>query len=263
MKINDYYQDAANLSLNGSLAALLPIILMTAANLSYLHNEAVFVLTVPFFLYSFLCFQLYLFRKRQSITINRNLSSLKPVNGDQSLFSARHLLVLFHNAQSPQVLLYFPDGQLAGSIKRYRLKGLRKLKFSMLYVLYNSKNEAIACFGVKRKREITIEVYDKKRNCLGFLKKTRLNWLKSREELYDTKGTLIGFVEGSGTFMDEKIIDQYNQQVSRLRRGWMPVEWSPLFPEPNTPVLSFDANLSEQEKLLRMSFLINEFFIER
>jgi hypothetical protein len=43
----------------------------------------------------------------------------------------------------------------------------------------------------------------------------------------------------------------------------MPVEWSSVFPEPNTPVLSLSENLTEKDKLLRMSFLINEYFIDR
>jgi hypothetical protein len=63
--------------------------------------------------------------------------------------------------------------------------------------------------------------------------------------------------------MDEKVLDPSRQQVGRLRRGWMPLEWSNRFPESNTPVLSFSEGFSEKDKLLRMAFLINEFFIER
>lgn len=263
MKINDYYRDAANLNLNGSIAALLPIVFIAIGNLAIFQNKEILVLTVPFFLYSFICFQLYLFRKRQSISINRNMSYRMMENSEQSIFSSRHLLVLYLNSQMPKLLLYHPDGHLAGSIKRYRSKGMRRMGLAKSFVLYNSNNKAIGCFAVKGKKVINIEVYDNGRNYLGSLVKTKLNWRKSKEELLDRDGKYIGAVEGSNVFMDEKVINQHNQQVSRLRRGWMPVEWDPLFPEPNTPVLSFDRNLSAQEKLLGMSFLINEYFIER
>lgn len=73
----------------------------------------------------------------------------------------------------------------------------------------------------------------------------------------------MGAVEGSSIFMDEKVFTQENRPIGRLRRGWMPLEWSELFPEPNTPVLSFTEVMSEKDKLLRMSFIVNEYFIER
>ncbi len=263
MKINDYYRDTANLNLNGSIAALLPIVLIVWSNLSVIQNEEIFVLTIPFFLYSFICFQLYLYRKRQSIAISRNQAHSLLVKGGQSLYSARHLLVLYFNTQAPSLLFYFPDGHLAGRIKRERPKGFHKLDLAKLYVLYNSSNEAISCFRVKGKKAIKIEVYDKERNYLGCLQKTKKSWRKSKEELLDAAGKYIGSVEGPGIFMDERIMDQNHQEVSRLRRGWMPVEWSSLFPEPNTPVLSFADDISKQERLLRMSFLINEYFIKR
>jgi hypothetical protein len=79
----------------------------------------------------------------------------------------------------------------------------------------------------------------------------------------DESGESIGSVEGSRYFMDERVLSKTRQQVGQLRRGWMPVEWEGRFPESNTPVLSLAENLSEKDKLLRMSFLINEFFIER
>lgn len=87
--------------------------------------------------------------------------------------------------------------------------------------------------------------------------------MQDKKELMDQSGKYIGMVEGAKAFMDVHVYDRKNQEVGRLRRGWMPMEWSPLFPEPNTPVLSIRESMSESEKLLRMSFLINEFFVER
>ena len=111
--------------------------------------------------------------------------------------------------------------------------------------------------------QLTIEVYDQNKKYIGCFEKEKGSWMKKKKEIIDELGCSIGSVEGSRTFMDERVLNQSNQQVGRLRRGWMPVEWSGRFPEANTPVLSLSESLSEKDKLLRMSFLINEYFIER
>lgn len=261
MKINEYYRDTANLNLNGSIAALIPVVMIVAGNLSIIKNKDIMILTIPFLIYSLICFQIYLFRRRQSISIDRNMA--KSERNLQSLFEARNLLVLFLNTNSSRLLLYFPDGHLAGMIKKFHRKGIKKLSSSKIFALYNLENEAIGYFKVCGKKNIKIEVFDHKRNYLGRFEKRKLNWRTKKKELLDAKGRYIGAVEGSSTFMDEQVINKNYSLEGRLRRGWMPVEWSPLFPEPNTPVLSLSETLSDQDKLLRMSFIINEYFIER
>ncbi|MEH7500438.1 hypothetical protein V7152_00125 [Neobacillus drentensis] len=261
MKINEYYRDTANLNLNGSIAALIPAIIIVASNLSIIKNKEIMILTIPFLIYSLICFQIYLFRMRQSISIDRNMAKSERIR--VSLFEARHLLVLFLNSNSSCLLLYFPDGHLAGMIKRFHGKGLKKLRLSKIYALYNMDNEAIGYFKVSGRKIIKIEVFDHKRHYLGHLEKRKLGWRTNKKELLDSKGRYIGAVEGASAFMDEQVITSNPLPDGRLRRGWMPIEWSPLFPEPNTPVLSLRESLTEEDKLLRMSFIINEYFIER
>jgi hypothetical protein len=148
-------------------------------------------------------------------------------------------------------------------IKRIRGQGKTIFRLTKTYALYNVEEQAIGFFEVKRRKTIKIEVYDQNRNFLGSFEKKNVGLRKCKKEMLDSTGRYIGAVEGSSVFMDEKVLNHRNQQVGRLRRGWMPLEWSPLFPEPNTPVLFFGEVLSEKDKLLRMSFLINEYFIER
>ncbi|WP_066368474.1 hypothetical protein [Neobacillus fumarioli] len=260
MKINEYYRNAAYINLNGSLAALFPAATIMLANLFMFKNQKIMFLTIPFFLYSFFCFQLYLFKMKQSILISRNMCSRKEGNGHHSLFAARELLVFFVNTSSPKVLFYFPDGYLAGSISKY--KGERNFD-RKTFVLQNCHEKVLGFFRVRRKQNIIIEVFDEKKNYLGYFEKQRKRFRKSKKELLDPAGRYIGAVEGSSIFMDEKVFTQENRPIGRLRRGWMPLEWSELFPEPNTPVLSFTEVMSEKDKLLRMSFIVNEYFIER
>ena len=261
MKINEYYRDTANINLNGSIAALVPTIMIITINFSFVKNREIMLYTIPLLMYSLISFQIYLYRMRQSITISKNIAKSERIN--QSLFEARHLLVMFMDTQPSRLHLYFSDGHLAGVIKKYRVNVWKRLRFLKTYALYNFDNEVLGFFIVKGRKSIKIEVYNRNKHLLGRLEKKNLGWRKSQKELFDGFGRYVGSIEGSSVFMDEKVLDLSHQHVGRLRRGWMPLEWSQLFPEPNTPVLSFREVLSEDDKLLRMSFLINEYFIER
>jgi hypothetical protein len=254
MKIHEYYQNTARLSLNDSILALLPAILIVVGNLSFFHNKEIMLLTIPFLFYSLISFQVYLFRLNQSFSIERNITSSREFY--QTLFEARHLLVVFLNTQFPRVLLYFPDGHLAGELRKYCGKRIPLFNRIKIYALYNDADEILAFYKIKGKK---IEAFNEKNSFLGYFERTK----KGKKELQDASGKFIGAIEGSSFYMDERIYDNGANQVGRLRRGWMPLEWSSFFPEPNTPVLTFSEQLSEKEKLLRMSFLINEYFIER
>jgi hypothetical protein len=261
MKIHDYYRGSANITLNGSIAALVLAVIIAVGNLYYFQNNYIMLFTIPFVVYSFISFQIYLYRLKQAISIDRNMSH--STSYYQSLFSARHLLVLYMNQQESSVHLFYPDGHQAGMIKKYKQKGFYLFRKARIYALYNSQNQAIGFYKIKKSTSLVIEVYDQNKRYLGCYEKDRVSWVKIKKEMLDESGGFIGSVEGSGYFMDERVFNKTRQQVGQLRRGWMPVEWEGRFPEPNTPVLSLAENLSEKDKLLRMSFLINEFFIER
>ncbi|MEH7305400.1 hypothetical protein [Neobacillus drentensis] len=261
MKINEYYRDTANLNLNGSITALIPAILIVAGNLSIFKTKDIMFFTIPFLIYSLVSFQFYLFRRRQSNSIARSMGNSK--GGSMSLFDARHLLVLYLNTNASKLLFYFPNGHMAGMIKRYRGKGLKKLAITKMYALYNIDNQAIGYFKVSGRKVIKIEVFNQRKQYLGCFERRKQNWRSLKKELLDSNGRFIGAVEGAAVFMDERLINQHHHQDARLRRGWMPIDWSSLFPEPNTPVLTMRETLSEQDKLLRISFLVNEYFIER
>jgi hypothetical protein len=253
MKIDDFYRGSASVTLNGSIAALIPAIIIGVGNLYYFQNKQIMLLTIPFIIYSLISFQIYLFRMKQSILIGRGMLHSGTYN--RSLFDARHLVVVFMNHQQACVHLFFSDGNQAGVIKKYRKKGFFQ---PTIYALYNGQNEVIGYYKIKQSKTLIIEVYDRHRRYSGCYEK-----FKKRKEILDESGFFIGSVEGSKLFMDERIFNTSRQQVGGLRRGLMPVEWSTRFPNPNTPVLSLSENLSEKDKLVRMSFLINEYFIER
>ncbi|WP_160721111.1 hypothetical protein [Bacillus sp. USDA818B3_A] len=261
MNTNEYYRDTANLNLNGSIAALVPATMIIIGNLMFIKHKEIMLLTIPFIMYSLISFQVYLFRLRQSLSITRNMKTLE--NDSHSLFKANHLLLLFRSAQSSCLFLYFTNGHLAGKMKKFRGTGFDRLKPSRTYVLYDHRDQVLGFYKLKGKKVVTIEVYNSNKKFLGRFAKKNTVLRKTKKELFDQTGGYIGGVEGSPVFMDEQVYDHGYKEVGRLRRGWMPIEWSRFFPEPNTPVLTIKEGLSEEDKLLRMSLLINEYFIER
>lgn len=258
MRINDYYREAANINLNDSIAALVPVLFIVVANFSFINSKALFIFTIPFFLYSIICFQLYLLRKKQAITISRNLVKTSSQSENHSLFETRNVLIYYAGLISAQITFFTPEGCLAGSIKGEKRNVLHS--FTKIYNLRNQCGEKVGTFKISGKR---IEVFDERNHYLGCLLISKGRLRKKKKELLSSAEKPLGTVEGSAFFMDEKVIGPDSLQVARLRKGWMPLEWSPLFPEPNIPVLSFTDGFTEKDKLLWMSFVIHEYFIER
>ncbi|MEH7110258.1 hypothetical protein [Bacillus sp. JJ1764] len=260
MRIHDFYRNEALISLNGSIASLIPVCFIIVGNLSFLKNQDIMLLAIPFFVYSFISFQFYLYKRNQSNSISKQLISR---NGNGLLLDAQQLLVLHMNTTSSSLQLYFSNGFLAGSFEKVPKRGKEWRQPYKIYVLRSSEQFPLAFFVVKKQNGIKIEVYDQNKKYMGCLVKKNEPFKKDKKELFNETGELIGMIEGSPGFMDEKMWNLHEKQEGRLRRGWMPLQWSALFPNPNTPVLSFKVDLSQGDRLIRMSLLINEFFLER
>ncbi|WP_042355402.1 hypothetical protein [Bacillus rubiinfantis] len=262
MKINEYYSHSADIHLNGSLAALLPVIGIIGCYAALLHNKEILILTFPFFVCSLLCFQIYLFQKKHSMVIKRNQADLETRKMEQTFIKARDFLVFPTNTTVPRLLFFYPEGNLAARIERMPRR-LSDKRLSQVFILYNSADKVMGHYIIQGRYSTRIDVYDAQREYLGCFQKRRLSWHSYQKELLDASGKSKGQVKGSAAFMDEMVVGMNQQVISRLRCGLMPLEWSRFFPNPNTPVLSFPIELAEQEKLLQLSFVLYEYCIER
>jgi hypothetical protein len=261
MKIDDFYRNVARINLNGSILALIPAIFIVGGNFVFFQNNQIMFLVIPFLLYSIINFQLYIRKMKQALIISKNLPESQLSNS--SIFSSEQYLLYFYNTLSPKLQIYFSDGTLAGEIKKYREIGQRLEGFSKTFALYNFNKELICLFGVDRKKS-KIEVFNQEKEYVGCLEKSNQSFTRKRKrELLNREGRFIAVIEGSPLYMDERIVDSHNLQISSLQRGWMPVEWNSYVLDPNTPILSITKELSEKDKLLQFSFLIDEFFIKR
>jgi hypothetical protein len=261
MKIDDVYRNVARINLNGSILALIPAIFIVGGNFVFLQNNQIMLLVIPFLIYSIINFQLYIRKMKQALIISKNLpESHLPY---PTIFSSEQYLLYFFNTLSPRLLIFFPNGTLAGEVKEYCEIGLKLEGFSKTFAFYDFNKELICFFGVDEKK-LKIEVFNQEKEYLGCLEKSNQSLSKKmKRELLNREGRFIAAIEGSPLYMDERIVDSFQLQIGSLQRGWMPVEWNRYVLDPNTPVLSISKELSEKDKLLQLSFLIDEFFIKR
>ncbi|MGG5253951.1 hypothetical protein ACQYAD_10675 [Neobacillus sp. SM06] len=259
MNIDRYYRNAAKINLNGSLAALIPALAIVIGNILIFKQNELMLLAIPFVIYSILLFQLYLRWYKQSIAVHREL--LKTKKRDCSFDETDHFLIFFQNTQRPRLFLFFPNGSLAGTIQAERGRKYGLFGSEQLYTILDAKNEKLGFYQIS-KNHLVIHVYDEEEKYIGsFEKKVERNQLK--KEVVDSTGRVVGTVEGSQIFMDEHLLNMRNDSIGRLRRGWMPLEWADLFPDPNTPVFTLSNRMSMNEKLLQFTILVNEYFIQR
>jgi hypothetical protein len=261
MKIDDFYRNVARINLNGSILALIPAIFIVGGNFVFFQNNQIMLFVIPFLLYSMINFQLYIRKTKQALIIGKNLPKSKLPY--PSIYSSEQYLLYFYNTISPTLMLFFPDGTLAGEIKKYKEMGQRLEDFSKIFALHDSNKELICFFGIDEKN-LKIEVLNQENEYLGCLEKSKHSLVKrGKRELLNREGRFIAAIEGSALYMDERIVDSYNLQIGRLQRGWMPLEWNSYVLDPNTPVFDVSKKVSENAKLLQFSILIDEFFIKR
>ncbi len=262
MKINDYYKQSANLSLNSSIAALIPVSVFIWGNLVYIQNSELMLLILPFFIYSFSCFQLFLFRKNQGITSSRGLRKHKEA---QYTFSdCEHLLIVSLETSINRVSLYHPDGILVGDLREEKTNILKRISSHLAgarclhqqYIYYDPSDNKIATYSLNRKKR-TIEVYCKNKEYLGTYLESNNKRMSNEGKLFLANGKLLGEIKSSIVFKDDQIIND-NFRMARLRKGWLPLDWYSRFPDANIPVFHINSNISEQERLVSLSLIIKD-----
>lgn len=253
MNIQVYYRNAANTAFNGSMAALLPIIVVILPLLITLRRKELVLLAIPFLMYSFFSYQYYLLYVKRSMAsekVNRAASAAE-------LLEKEYLLLTFLPAPSMRMLMFAPDGQLMGEIRDYEQNKLRWFLpyfadkwFSNAYGLYDSENGLAASFLMRGKK--TIEV-------IGAGDEPSLTFKQIDKKIYNlntSDGEQKWEIHSEALFTDILVKNERNMVLGRIRKGWMPLEWEPYIKDNNTPVLSFDPHLKREERLAIMAILV-------
>lgn len=252
MNIQQYYRLAANTYLNGSIAALVPVMIIVIPLSILSHGKEVVWTALPFILYSLVSYQSYLLNRERSLEIERSV----PEEENLSLCSENNYLLMFMPAPSLRMLLFSPNGAILGELRDARYLRLRWFLPYFLdrfipaeYGLYNVKNELVMKVQWKRKRA---NVYDSNGDlCVKIEEQER-----EKYHIQISHQAFSIIVQSERLFTDIQFKNFNQETIGRVRKGWMPLEWDAFFKDANTPVLSFDHDLSEEERSIVLALLV-------
>ncbi|EIJ78503.1 hypothetical protein PB1_13134 [Bacillus methanolicus PB1] len=258
MDIQQYYKKYAEVSLNASLATCIPPFVFLIIWLVVDHKLPILVMTLPFIIYSFFCYQNYLIgiKRFQEVT-DFSLES----NNSESFFETDHMLIVYLPAPSLRMLLYAPSGKLLGEVKdlrfwhwRWFLPYFLDRLFPGKYGLYNEKGELAARIHVESGKEELIKIYENEELLGLYFRKKRK---KGKFTFKDGKRMFCAIRSELNEEMH--FYDQSGKDVCEYKKGWMPLEWGKYFRDPNTPIISFHHLATKEEKIAVISFLVRQY----
>lgn len=246
MKITDYYFQSSKASLNSSIVFLFPAVLLITYNIFFMNNKQAMALCLPALVISLIYFQNHLACQKKAIYSNLEICGLP-----EHLLKENNFLVFFEAKIRPGILLFSADGVKIGELRKispsYSIFGQR-------FELRDHQSRNLAMYIIKKK---DILVTDSGGRHIGRLFKSKKGWSIS------FGGREVATVVSSRLFMDVKIVGEKIEQAGRLRRGMMPIGWKAFASDPNAPIFTLHSCLADEERVLFLSVLVKEFFVER
>lgn len=246
MKITDYYYQSSKASLNSSIVFLFPAVLLITYNIFFMNNKQAMALCLPALVISLVYFQNHLACHKKAIYSNLGISG-QP----EHLLKENNFLVFFEAKIRPGILLFSEDGVKIGELRKvspfYSFFGQR-------IELRDCRSSILAMYTIRKK---DIFVTDSGGRHIGNLVKNNEGWSLSM------RGREVASIVSARLFMDVKIVGEKIEQAGRLRRGMMPIGWKAFASDPNAPVFTLHSCLANEERVLFMSVLVKEFFVER
>jgi hypothetical protein len=253
MNIQQYYEQAATVSLNGSLVAFIPT--LTLVIFAFVtHTYHLVLLILPFLIYSFFCYQKFLLNQKYSKAVN--LLTLPEDQQASNLFSEKQLLLTFLPAPSLRLLLFAESGIKVGEIRDYSFSPTRWILPSIMdricvrkFGLFDQKGELIVIYHFYKDR---IELSNEEGEVISKLVKIK-NEKKDTFMLENLRIT----IKKSSLQTDINLEDADGNKVAQINTGWMPLEWGKRFVQLNTPILEFDNNCTDHDRVQLFSLLVS------
>jgi hypothetical protein len=254
MNIQQYYRKSASISLNASLVSLIPSFFLLIYGLILKQDERMVLLCLPFLVYSFICYQIYL------INDKRVGSSVKAQESDSdfsNLLKHNQVLITFLPAPSLRMLIFNTKGQMLGEIRDLNWQRIRwfvpymfdRLLFERTYGLFDESGQLKAKIIIQ-KNNIAL-VGNRSTQQIKLLRRTHAEYDFAHE------GRRIS-VKRSMLFTDIKF-SIGGLESARARKGLLPKECVGQIQDPNTPVLSFEEGIKAKDKLLVYALLAKLF----
>lgn len=258
MSIRQYYQQTAYINLNGSILSGGILALILAASLILSWNIPLFVVAVPFLFLVFSHYNRYILYKNKS---EESMEASYHYD-DKQFLELNNLLIGFAPAPSISLLFFTPDGKLAGELKEFSTKSYR------WFIPYFIDKRIMKRIGI----------YDSRGVLQGSLiqEPNRFKMLNAQKDVIavfypnKTAKKTVGcaFLSGGRKVKVDKIPGSIHDlnffredciTTARLQKGWMPLEWTRFFRDANTPALTFDFALGQEERLAVFAALASHY----
>lgn len=253
MNIQQYYEQAAMASLNAALVAFIPSILLLIYAVFIVQAYYLILLSAPFLIYSFFCYQKFLLNKNRANAV-KFPSDIKTIS-IENLFDQTELLMTLMPAPSLRLLLFAPNGMKVGEIRdqsfsiiRWFLPSFMDRLFVKKYSLYNHEDQPVAFYYDFRDR-LEIEIPDEEGRVILYKSSNG----KKKEFVFENRSITIE----NKSLQDFSFLTSDGKKIAQIQTGWMPLEWGERFLNLNTPILRLDEYGSSKDKLQLFSLLIS------
>ncbi|MCM3599947.1 hypothetical protein M3175_04325 [Robertmurraya korlensis] len=251
MKIHNYYHYAAITSLHASIVALIPPFLLVCIGVTLKQHQSVLLLTLPFIVYSFISYQIFLVNK------HRMGDSDEPVietTGESIVGSS--MAIQFLPAPSLRMLLFNKNGQLSAEIKdlyQYKFRWLLPYFidqfFPKTYTFSKSHGGELYTFILKGKNILIMNNMDDK--CIASIQRKSIKRYVVETNIANKEV----IVQSSSFFMDIKLYNSQGEILARVRRGFLPRIYDKHIKDENTPILTFSEEVTDLDKVILLSIL--------
>lgn len=253
MHIKHFYDQSATSSLNAALLSLVPAIVFVIIGVKYNIQMYFYLMTIPFLLYSLVCYQMYLVQKRRynELAIASMQDEEKIIKKD--LFETSAVLLSFLPAPSLRMLLFEPGGSVVGEVRDVRFNFWRWFIPPMIdsiltqtYGVYNAQNKLLSMIKINAQ---SMKIYSHTGELLWIYKRVE----KKRGSFMNKTRTEMMNVDGMSLWCDYAF-SKNNNHYGTLKKGWMPLEWTSLFKDPNMPVIIWEKRAEVEDQIAMLAW---------
>lgn len=258
MNIRQFYHQTASYHLNGSIISAGILLVILAVSLLCSWNLPLLLIIVPFLAVCLVQYNSFILYKNKTEVSDEPV----PRYEDKQFFAYNQLLITFAPAPALRLLLFSPDGMLAGEIREINVK---KYRWFIPYFADKSIMKKIGIFDRYGKMQASLvqernrfKVLDGERNVIGLFYPCKIN-KETTGLAFLALGRKLKINESTGWNRDFKLIKEDGIEAARLQNGWIPLEWTSYFKEANMPVLTLDYTLSQEERIVVFAALVSRY----
>jgi hypothetical protein len=252
LNIRDYYEKTAKGSYYTAWIFLIMAIIIVGLHVFQKLSGQIWM-TIPFMILSIVYF--VIFRVNES----RTSKVIEPkAHNENMILDEKELAAAFMPAPTLRMLLFTKQGTVTGEIRDRNMKwykwlipGSLTLFLPKQYGLYDDQDSLLAIYEIKAGFGHQLVVKNSEEKVVGIFEGNRQkSWVTINGEMYKPDGQAWLAVKTDRSLSGFYIQTDDEKKVAHFQKGWLPAEWGRVCPDPNTPILTFDESVHQEEKIM-------------